>query len=143
MNTPQIFTGTCESMTPVSYGRDGKQLIRLVVSAEVPKRKGADGPDRISIPFSLFGRPANHARAHFQEGHDAIVWYNLGARIRGEFTNINLDVVRVLITPPEGYEQAKRPPIGRDRPEGGPVDRANQAAAEANAQRTEDDDVPF
>lgn len=143
MNTPQIFCGTCESMTPVSYGSGDKQLIRLVVSAEVPKRKGATGPDRISIPFSLFGRAANHARAHFQEGHDAIVWYNLGARVRGEFTNINLDVVRVLITPPEGDEKPTRPPIGRDKPEVGIVREANQAAAEANAQRNEDDDVPF
>jgi len=143
VNTPQIFVGTCESMTPVSYGSGDKQLIRLVVSAELPKRKGATGPDRVSIPFSLFGRAANHARAHFQEGHDAIVWYSLGARVRGEFTNINLDVVRVLITPPEGDEKPTRPPIGRDRPEGGSVDKANQAAAEANAQRNEDDDVPF
>ena len=130
-------------MTPVSYGRDGKQLIRLVVSTEAPKRKGADGPDRISIPFSLFGRAANHARAHFQEGHDAIVWYNLGVRVKGEFANINLDVVRVLITPPEGDEKPTRPTIGRDRPDLGSADKANHAAAESNAQRTEDDDVPF
>jgi len=142
MNTPQIFTGTCESMTPVSYGSGDKQLIRLVVSADVPKRKGSAGPDRVSIPFSLFGRAANHARAHFQEGHDAIVWYNLGARVRGEFTNINLDVVRVLITPPEGDEKPTRPTKPAQEPEPGYTEQAKAFASRAIEQGA-DDDVPF
>jgi len=144
VNTPQIFCGTCESMTPVSYGSAGKQLIKLVLSEEARKRPNdKNAPDRNLVAFSLFGKAANHARSHFQEGHDAVVWYYLGSETNGKYINTKTDVVRVLITPPESDEKPTRPAIGRDKPEVGIVREANQAAAEANAQRTEDDDVPF
>lgn len=97
MNTSQIFFGVCQSLDHKTSNNGTHYSILRLSAPDAYKKRGEPEAKWFDIEFTVFGRVANSVKAHFKEGATAAVWYDLGTRTRGQYTNVNLSVRRVLI----------------------------------------------
>ena len=137
MNTSQIFFGVCQSLDHKTSSSGTNYSILTLSAPSAYKKRGEPEAQWFDIEFTLFGRVANSVKAHFKEGATAAVWYDLGTRTRGQYTNVNLSVRRVLIY---DEESAKDGPRTAPNPRQDSTPQSTPTTHEYAPRPTQDDD---
>ena len=90
---PQIYQGHLKSMQRLSYGQEGKSMVKFTVTHKQKKKVGDKMEvQEFDVEFAAFGVMAEKLEIGFKPGRVIILRYQLGQRTNGQYTNLTAEI---------------------------------------------------